>query len=440
MQNKTEPALKREIGAVGLALNAINLTIGAGIFVLPAIIAENLGRAAFIAYLICGVLVILIMLCYAEIGSKVTSSGGSYAYVEKAFGPFAGFLINTLFWFGFAALSDAAVINALTDMLANWFPFFLINYIRIVFFIAVFGLLTWVNIRGVKQGSQFAVTATLLKLTPLILLVVVGLFRVSSQNLTVQSWPSAANIGDTSLVLFFAFMGIETALNVSGEIKNPQRNVPRGILMSVFGILVIYMLIQLVAQGVLGDELSIYKDAPLATLASRLIGPVGGTIILVTSVVSMFGMLSGDVLASPRVLFAASEDKLLPAFLSRIHPRFATPYWSIIVYSLVGVVLTSSGGFKQLATLASSSVLIIYLLVVLAMIRLRYKKDNVDSGGFKAPGGLVIPILAVGVICWFLYHITLAEIIALSLFFIALTIIYFINREMRKVSNKPPGE
>lgn len=124
MQKSTRPVLKREIGAVSLALNAVNLTIGAGIFVLPAIVAENLGPAAFIAYLICALLVVLIMLCYAEVGSKVTTSGGSYAYVEKAFGPLAGFLINTLFWFGFASLADAAVINAITDMLINWFPTF----------------------------------------------------------------------------------------------------------------------------------------------------------------------------------------------------------------------------------------------------------------------------------------------------------------------------
>ena len=434
MQKTNEPALKREIGAVGLALNAINLTIGAGIFVLPAIIAQSLGRSAFIAYIFCGLLVILIMLCYAEIGSKVTTSGGSYAYVEKAFGPFAGFLINTLFWFGFSALSDAAVINALTDMLAIWFPVFSITYIRILFFIVVFGLLTWVNIRGVKQGSQFAVTATLLKLTPLILLIVIGLFSISSHNLTVHSWSSAKNIGETSLVLFFAFMGIETALNVSGEIKNPQRNVPRGIFMSVLGVLIIYMLIQFVAQGVLGDQLSVNKDAPLASLASRLIGPAGGTIILVTSIISMFGMLSGDILASPRVLFAASKDKLLPRFLGSIHTKFATPYWSIITYSTVVVVLASSGGFKQLATLASSSVLIIYLAVVLAMIKLRYKKDNADSGGFKVPGGLIIPLLAVATICCFLYHITLAEMIALGVFFVIISVIYLINKEIKKAS------
>lgn len=433
MQKTTQPALKREIGAASLALNAINLTIGAGIFVLPAIVAEDLGPAGFIAYFLCALLVILIMLCYAEVGSKVTTAGGSYAYVEKAFGPLAGFLINTLFWFGFSSIADAAVINAMTDMLAIWFPFFSIPAVRIIFFTAVFGLLALINVRGVKQGSQFAVAATLLKLTPLILLVLIGLFSISPANLAIKTWPGITSIGKTALVLVFAFMGIETALGISGEIKNPKRSIPRGIFMGVVGVLFIYLLIQFVAQGVLGNHLHEFKDAPLAALASKLIGPVGGTIILVTSVVSMFGMLSGDILASPRLLFAASGDKLLPDFLGRVHPKFATPYWSIIIYSALGLSFASSGGFKQLAVLSSSSILIIYLAVVLASIRLRFKKNNIDeTGTFKIPGGLIIPILAIGTICWFLSHITMAEVKAFSIFFTGLTVFYFVRKELEK--------
>ena len=433
MQKTTEPALKREIGATSLALNAINLTIGAGIFVLPAIVAENLGPASFMAYIICGILVVLIMLCYAEVGSKVTTSGGSYAYVEKAFGPLAGFLINNLMWFGYSALSNAAVVNALADMLINWFPVFSLNYVRVIFFITVFAILMLINIRGVKNGSRFAVTATLLKLTPLILLVLFGLSKISTENLIIKTWPGINSIGETALILFFAFLGTETALNISGEIRNPQRNIPKGIFMGVTGVLLMYMLIQFVALGVMGDQLGQFKDAPLAVLAAKLIGPVGATIILITSVVSMFGLVCGDVLASPRILFAASKDKLLPEFLGRVHPRFATPYWSIIIYCMVLIIFASSGGFKQLAVLASSSVLIIYLAVVLASIRLRYKKGAADeTGTFKMPGGLIIPILAIGTICWFLSHITRDEIKALAIFFAVLTVFYFIREKLRK--------
>ena len=326
------------------------------------------------------------------------------------------------------------MINALTDMLAIWFPVFTINYVRVIFFITIFGLLAAVNIRGVKSGSQFAVIATLVKLAPLVLLVLIGLFHIAADNLIIKTWPDINGVGKTALILFFAFVGIETALNVSGEIRDPQKTIPRGIFMGVFGILLMYLLLQLVAQGVLGDGLSVNKDAPLAAIAIGLIGPLGGTVILITSVVSMFGMLSGDVLASPRVLFAASKDKLLPGFLGRIHPKFATPYWSIIVYSLVGVILASSGGFKQLAIFASSSVLIIYLAVVLAMIKLRLENKNTETPGFKVPGGLIIPVLAIITIGWFLSHTSIKEIIAIAIFFAVLTVFYFINKAVRNTN------
>jgi basic amino acid/polyamine antiporter, APA family len=436
MQKTSGPSLRREIGATSLALNAINLTVGSGIFVLPAIVAMNMGAAGFIAYLLCGLLVVLIMLCYAEVGSKVITTGGSYAYVEKAFGPLPGFLINTLFWVGFSSLADAAVINAMTDMIAIWFPLFKETYIRTIFFILVFGTLVLVNIRGVKQGAGFAVAATILKLTPLLLLVLIGLFSISTDNLSIKSLPTIKNAGETALGLFFAFMGIETALSISGEIKEPRKNIPKGIFMGVTGVLVIYLLLQFVVQGVLGDQIAAHKDAPLAALGSKLIGPAGETIILATSVVSMFGLLCGDILASPRILFAASRDKLLPGFLGKVHPKFATPYWSIIVYAATGLSFGLASDFKRLAVLASSSILIIYLAVALATIRLRFRKDINTEGSFTIPGGITIPILAVITIGWFLSHITRDEIIAMGIFFAALTAFYFINRAIQKGTGK----
>lgn len=437
MQKPAGPALRREVGATSLALNAINLTVGSGIFVLPAIVAMNLGAAGFIAYLLCALLVILIMLCYAEVGSKITVSGGSYAYVEKAFGPLPGFLINTLFWMGTNSLADAAVINALTDILATWFPVFHTLYVRALFFMIIFGGLAWVNIRGVKQGARFAAVTTLLKLTPLILLVIVGLFSVSASNLAVKQLPDIKTIGETALILFFAFMGIETSLSISGEIKNPTKNIPKGIFMGVAGVLIIYLLIQFVAQGVMGTGLANHKDAPLAALAETIWGPVGATILLLAGVLSMFGLLTGDILTSPRILFAASEDKLVPGFLSRIHPKFSTPYLAIIVYCAADFIFATLSDFKRLAELASSSLLIIYLAVVLATIRLRYKKDIAETGGFRIPGGLLIPLLAIIVVCWFLSHITMAEVKAMAIFFSVLTALFFINKLVRRRMGLP---
>jgi APA family basic amino acid/polyamine antiporter len=434
MQNIPGPELKREIGATGLALNAMNLTIGSGIFVLPAVVALGIGRAGFIAYLACGFLAILITLCYAEVGSKITSSGGSYAYVEKAFGPLPGFFVNTLAWFGFSALADGAVVNAMTDMLSTWFPVLNIHYVRVAFFVVLFSSLALVNIRGAKQGSGFASIATLLKLLPIVLLIIFGMFHIASSNLAITTWPPIKSMGEASLSLFFAFVGFETALGVSGEIKNPKKNIPKGIMMAVAGVLVIYISLQFVAQGVLGDRLSAPENAkaPLSALATSLVGTIGGTIILITGIVSMFGLLSGDMLASPRLLFAAAEDKLLPKFLSRIHPKFSTPYWSIIVYCIVATILASSGGFKQLAVLASSSILLVYLGVAAATIVLRYKKGFAAAGSFKIPGGLVIPLLAIITIAIFLYFIKMNEVKALAIFFSVLTILYYLKKLVDK--------
>lgn len=436
MQEQIPPSLKREIGTTSVALNAINIIIGGGIFVLPAVAAENLGSLAFIAYLICGLLIVLIMLCYAEVGSKVTESGGSSAYVEKAFGPFPGFLINTLFWFAYAMLSDAALINMMTDMLAVWFPVFSIFYARVIFFIIIFGILALINIRGVKSGARFNNAVTLFKLAPLILFVMIGLFFISGSNLSISSWPGLKSIGDTCLLLFFIFMGGETALNISGEIKNPQKTIPKGILLGVCGIVVIYLLTQLVAQGVMGSELALNKTAPIASVATKLIGPIGGTIILIATIVSAFGLLSGDMLLEPRLIFAASRNKQLPDFLGKIHSRFASPYMAIIVYALLAVIFSCTGGFEQLATLVSSASLIIYLAVVLAMIRLRFIKNGEVHKGFKIPFGLTVPILAIIVIGWLLSHITLKEIVAMAIFFAILTVYYFIYKTIRQKGNK----
>ncbi len=429
--------LRREIGATALALNAMNLAIGSGIFVLPGLVAKNLGPSGFIAYLACGLLIILIMLCYAEVGSKVITTGGSYAYVEKAFGPLAGFLINTLFWVGFSSVTDAAVINAMADMLSIWFHAFSITWVRVIFFIAMFSTLAAINIRGVKQGSFVAVSITLMKLLPLIFLVLIGVFNLSAKNLAVHSIPPISKIGETSFILFFAFMGLETALNISGEIKEPRKNIPRGIFMGVAGVLIMYLAIQLVAQGVMGDALGKNTEAPLSALASMLIGTTGGNIILITSIISMVGLISGDILTSSRLLFAASKDGLLPAFLGRIHQKFATPYWAIILYSAAGLIFASLSDFKKLAELGSSSVLIIYLAVALATIRLRFRKDLQGTGNFTIPGGIIVPILAIICIGWFLSHITKVEIKALSIFFASLTVIYFAKKAL--IKNTKPG-
>ncbi|HEY3429343.1 MAG TPA: amino acid permease, partial [Cyclobacteriaceae bacterium] len=271
---------------------------------------------------------------------------------------------------------------------------------------------------------------TLAKLLPLLVLIVVGIFFVDTGNYHVTEWPSVQKLGEVSLILFFSFIGMEASLSASGEIKNPRKTIPRGILLGMFTIFIFYISIQFVAQGVLGDQLPVHKDAPLAVVGQTLMGDFGKLMIVIGAAVSGFGLISGDIMITSRVPYAAARDGLLPKFLSVIHPRFATPYISIICYAGVGFILSISGGFRQLAVLASSSMLMIYLGVILATIKL--KKMKAEEGSFVIPGGVTIPIIALLVTSWFLSNLAASEIAGGIIFLAACSVIYFLMKFLRK--------
>jgi len=432
---KTEEGLERVVGVSGLALTIVNFTIGAGIFVLPAVVGIQMGAFGIFSYIFCAIMLATIMLCYAETGARVTSSGGSYAYVVAAFGEIPGFIVNWLFFFGWCALSDAALLNIIADSLAVVFPVFLNPWLRAVFFFVLMSFMILLNIRGAKQGVSFIKIVTLVKLIPLLAIIIFGFGYVKTDNLYWDHIPSLKSFGNTALVLFFAFAGFESALSVSGEIKNPKRTVPMGILLAGLLILIIYLLLQVVTQGVLGSQIADFKDAPLAAIAEKIVGPVGATILLLTAAFSCFTTVSGDVLATPRLLFAGAKDGMFPKTLAKVHPKFATPYWAIIVYGSLIFILSVAGGFKQLAVLASAAILLIYLSVILAAIKLRTKKQDASEKTFRIPGGLIIPFIGIAAIVWLLTSLTKWEILSALIFIAVVVLIYFVMKMYKKEKN-----
>ena len=429
MLNKDE-GLKKVIGVRSLAANAVNLTVGAGIFALPAVVASYLGAASFLAYILCAVLMGMVLLCFMEVGSKIPVTGGVYAYIETAFGPFFGFLASTLFWFGYCIMADAAVANILADSLATFFPTFNEPIVRVTFLVILFGGIAGLNVLGIKQGNSLVEIITVAKLLPLLVLIVVGIFFIDIDNYQITDFPSPQKLGEVSLILFFAFIGMEASLSAGGEIKNPRRTIPRGILLGMFTIFIFYIGIQFVAQGVLGDGLPLQKEAPLAEVASITMGDAGKLMIVIGAIISGFGLISGDIMITSRMPYAAARDGLLPKFLATIHSRYATPYISIIAYAAIGFIVSISGGFRQSAVIASSSMLIIYIGVILATIKLKKLKPVENS--FVIPGGLTIPIIALLVTSWFLSNLAKNEIIG-GLIFLAITsVIYFLMKAFKK--------
>ncbi|MCW5517388.1 APC family permease [Muriicola sp. Z0-33] len=430
---KNEEGLKRVVGITGLSFNIVNCTVGAGIFALPAIVGVELGAFSIYAYVFCGIMMATIMLCYAEIGTRVTKSGGSYAYVVAAFGEFAGFIVNWLAVFGWSILGSAALMNIIADSLAVLFPVFALPWVRALFYFGLLGFLVLTNVRGVKEGVMFVKWITVIKIIPLLCIIFLGFGLINSENLQWEHLPSVSTFGNTTLVLFFAFAGFETALGASGEIRNPKRTIPFGILLGGAVVLIIYLLLQTVTQGILGIEMVAYKDAPLAAVAEKIVGAAGSTILLIAAAISCYGAVSSDVMNTPRVLYAGSKDGLFPKFLGKIHPKFTTPYWAIICFTGLIFIFSVSGGFRELAVLASAAILLIYLMVIFATIKLRKQPTPAEEKSFKVPGGLFIPIIGIGAIVWLLTSLSKWEILSTLIFIAFLCGLYL---TMKWVKNK----
>ena len=426
-----EEELKRRIGVFGLSANIINIIIGSGIFVLPAVVASYMGASSIIAYLFCGFLMTMIMLCFAEAASKVTNTGGPYTYIETAFGDYAGF-VGGFFAIGSNLFADAAVSNALVNVIGSAYPIFADGLPRLLFLFVLFYGMVYINVIGLKQGIGLVKFNTLIKLIPLLLLIIIGFKDVSISNLYFESMPSIKTLGETSLILFFAFQGCETGIIVGGEVINPKRTIPKAIFVSLATVIIVYVLIQTVSQGVLGNDLPNFKAAPLAETAKVVFGNFGYVLLIVGAVISMFGYMSGTILNSPRIVYALSRDNVIPIkALSKIHKSFATPYIAIIVYATIGFLLAVSGSFEKLAIIASSSMLILYLGVALSVIKLRYSKEKI-SDGFKIPGGWTVPIIAVLIILYFLSNLPIKEMIVTAIVIAVLSLIFLLLKIFKR--------
>lgn len=323
-------------------------------------------------------------------------------------------------------MSSAAIANVIMDNLAVFVPFLSEPLYRGMLLTIVIGGLAALNVIGVKESSRFITAVTLIKVIPLIILIVVGIFYMEADNFKSGSSFSMSSLGETALILFFAFGGgAECVLCATGEIKDPKRTIPRGLLLGVVIVFIIYFLIQLVSQGVLGSELALQKEAPLAAVADKIVGGYGVLLMVAGAAFSSFGTMSGDMLVSSRVPYAAARDGLLPSWLAKLHPTFATPYRSIILYASIVFLFSISGGFQQLAIMSSASLLLIYVGVIAATIRLRKLKSE---NAYSIPGGITVPILALIATGWFLSHLTREGIVATIVFLIISTMVYFLMK------------
>ncbi|HEY0270105.1 MAG TPA: APC family permease [Sphingomonas sp.] len=376
-----DSGLRRDIGTLALTAAIVNITIGGGIFSLPAGMMRAAGPYALIAYLLCALAMAGVVLCFAEAGSRVPTSGGIYGYVEAAFGPFAGFVTGIILWLT-CVLANGGITAALADALASMVPALATPVGRIIIIVMTLGGLVLINLAGVRSASRFVSAVTLVKIVPLALFVGIGMFHISPARLWAGEAPATGGIGRAVLLSLFAFQGMETTLGASGEVRDPARTLPRALFGAMAFVTIFYIAIQLVAQGLMGAALA-GSRAPLAD-ALALVDPRLGLLMLIGMAISLGGWLGSDLLGAPRVLFAFGRDGFLPAAIGRVTRR-GVPGVAIAVHAAIALALALSGTFEQLAALSALGGCAIYIAGCAATWRLRRRNVALAGEALRLP-------------------------------------------------------
>ena len=437
----SDEKLVRGIGRWDFTAIVINTIIGAGIFGLPALVYARIGSYSLIAFVACAIIVGLIVLCYAEVSSRFTTTGGPYLYAREAFGPLVGFEVGWLYWIVRVA-TFAANCNLLVAYLGFFIPSANEGALRVVIITFVVAVITIVNLLGVRESALMTNIFTVGKLVPLLLFIAIGVFFIQPGNFDFSVVPDRSSFSGAVLLLIYAFVGFEASVVLAGETKDPGRNIPFGLLIALLIVAVIYILIQIVAIGTLPGLAQ--SQRPLADSASAFLGTFGAALITVGALVSIFGNLNVGVLSATRMLFAMSENREIPSVFGATVERFKTPYVSILLTAVVILILTIQSSFLTAVTIAIVTRLIVYATTCVALPVFRYQKDA-PPALFRAPLGIVAAVLSLALIGWLLTDervrneglpILIAAVIGLILYF-AYRI--FSKRESRDASN-PGGQ
>lgn len=426
-----EAALLRAIGILALTAAVVNSIVGGGIFRMPSALATQMGPAAPLALVAGALAIVPVALCFAAVGSRVQVTGGPYSYLTATFGPFAGFAGGALMWISNVA-SSAGVAAALAVQVANLAPGFAAPLPRALLLTAVYGALLALNAFGVKLGARAITALAALKLTPLLLLVALGLFVVdwSRVSFAIGDVPSWSALGASMVLVMFAYSGMETALMPSGEINDPARNVPRATLAAIALVVLLYLGLQVVGQGLLGPALAT-SGVPVADTAAALWEP-GRVALLVTACISMAGFLMGNLLGTARLVFALGRDRYLPGSLGTVGAKHRVPLRALAVHAGLAWVLAIAGSFDVLALISGGAICLVYALVSLAAWRAQ-SRDLRERGDrpFDLPGGALIPAVSVAAMAAIVTTLTALEWAAIGVALGILVVVYLFLRLRR---------
>jgi len=425
----SEHKLVRAIGRWDFTAIVVNTIIGAGIFGLPAKVYAQIGAWSLLAFVACTLVIGLVVLAHAEVSSRFSATGGPYLYAREAYGPVIGFEVGWLFWI-VRLTTFAANCNLFVTYLGFFVPGANEGAARIALIGGVVLLLTTVNFVGIRHSAVMTNFLTAGKVIPLLIFAGVGMFFIQPANFDFTVLPGYTSFSTAVLLLIYAFVGFEAAVVLSGETQEPERTVPFGTLVALGSCSVLYLLVQIVSIGTLPDLAS--SERPIADAAALFLGVFGAAFITIGALISILGNLNAGVLASTRILFAMSEQKQLPAVLSRTHVRFKTPTISILLTAVVMFLLAVQSSFLTALTLATITRLIVYASTCFALPLFRARKD-LPPPAFAAPLGKTVAALSIALILWLLSNVDFTkEGLPLIVAAIVGLLVFILFRTLRK--------
>jgi basic amino acid/polyamine antiporter, APA family len=370
--------LPRKLSFVDGAALLVGSVIGSGIFVVPRLIAQRIPEPGLVIaiWIFSGLLVLCGALTLAELGAMLPRSGGLYVYMREAYGRFWAFLYGWTIMLVAVPASIAALTSAFLLYLKLFVP--MSPWVEKAVGIGSLLGLAIVNTRSAKQGAGVQNLFTLLKVSGLVGLV--GLAIVTRHGDLAHFAPLAPDhfsgalltaIGLSMISTLFAYDGWQFVSFVAGEIRDPQRNIPRSIILGVFIVIAIYVSANLAYIFVLGQPQIALSERVAAEAMWAMIGPVGATLISLAILCSTFGAISANVLAAPRVFFAMGQDGFLFPQLARVHPRYQTPVNAIWALAIWSGILTLTGGYEHLITMSGFANWIFFTMIVLSVVVLR---------------------------------------------------------------------
>lgn len=401
----TEEKLVRGIGRWDLAAITINTIIGAGIFGLPAKVYSLIGPYSIFAFIACAAIIGILVLCYAEVSSRFSTTGGPYLYAREAFGPIVGFEVGWLYW-----IVRVATFAANCNLFVTYLGFFDSRFdqpaFRIATIFAVVVVLAAINILGVRQTAIASNLFTAGKLLPLLVFSFIGIFFVNPDNFRFDLIPEYGSFSNAVLLLIYAFVGFEVAVVLGGETRDPQSSLPFALLVAVTVVAVLYILIQIVSIGTLPGLAA--SERPLADAAANFLGVFGAGFITIGALISILGNLNVGILGSTRLLFAMSERGDLPGFLSAVHDRFRTPHISIALTIFAMLLLTLYSSFLSALAIATITRLLVYATTCAALPVFR-RRGHAPPARFKAPAGIAAAAVSLLLIGWLLTRVDLQK-------------------------------